>query len=127
MLDYRGMTPNEALAVLDACAWTFGKPDMNTATLFTPAGFERFWRAYQMACDALVDLVEWRSPEADPPPLNKRVALRIGYEIRQGYRAGEDDYKISGLNLELHEFSAAELRGWCELPELKEGAPRSTS
>ena len=119
-MDYRGMTPNEALAVLDACAWSFGKPDMNTATLITRSGFERFWRAYQMACDALVDLVEWRSPAAEPPPLNKRVALRIGYEIRQGYRSGEDDYKIAGLNSELHELSAAELRGWCELPELKE-------
>lgn len=111
------MTPNEALAVLDSCAWTFGKPDMNTATLITRAGFERFWRAYQMACDALTDLVEWRSPTADPPPLNTRVALRIGYEIVHGYRSGEDDYKIAGLNPELHELRAAELSGWCELPE----------
>ena len=28
---------------------------------------------------------------------------------------------IGGLDL------AAEMSGWCELPELKEGAPRSTS
>ena len=26
MLDYRGMTPNEALAVLDACAWNTRAP-----------------------------------------------------------------------------------------------------
>lgn len=118
-MDYRGMAPIEALAILDVCVWTYGNPDKKTATLCVQAGFERFWQAYQMACDALVDSVEWRSPEADPPPLNKRVALRIGHAIVQGERAGEDDYKIAGLNSELHELSAAELRGWCELPEAR--------
>lgn len=118
-MDYRGMAPIEALAILDVCAWTYGKPDRKTATLCVQAGFERFWRAFQMACDALTDLVEWRSPTADPPPLNKRVALRIGNEIVQGYRAGEDDYKIAGMNPEMHEISAAELRSWCELPEAR--------
>ena len=52
------MTPIEALLVLDMCGWTYGKPDMYTALLKTAAGFDKFWRAYQMACDALVDLVE---------------------------------------------------------------------
>lgn len=118
-MDYRGMAPIEALAVLDVCVWTYGKPDRKTATLCVQAGFEPFWQAYQMACNALVDSVEWRSPTAEPPPLNKRVALRIGNEIVQWYRSGEDDYKIAGLNPELHELRAAELRGWCELPEAR--------
>lgn len=107
----------EQLAVLDECEWSVDLRDMRKISLFVPAGFDRFRAAYQAACDALTELVPWRDPAADPPPLNKSVALRIRNEIVQGRRVGAEDYRLAGLNPEVHKIESRTVRGWHELPE----------
>ena len=115
----------EMLAVLDECDWRVDLEDSRRITLLAPAGFERFWAAYQAACDALTELVPWRDPAEDPPPLNKPVALRIGNEIVQGRRVSGEDYRLAGLAPELNNILGGMVCGWHELPE--GGAPNENS
>ena len=50
---------------------------------------------------------------------SRAARVRSGFARRRPVRRRLRRYKIAGLNPEVHELSAAELRGWCELPEAR--------